>query len=252
VNALPAVPTTPVAARRRGARRLAIVATAIVAVSLLRPWGDGSTPARNAVEPDATSVAVRPPAGNPARYGGQEAPRSATPAPSLATDEIACTPAGWRLVSLDHLGPWTVRSWTPATAVLAAGPLDPAILPITLASPGVLAIGACSPAVFDAVGRLVSGGPARIVRAWRIERGRATVVVLDTRRDEASPGIATLYRPGGTAATDPWPMGEFVIEVAATGATEVPDSRPTLDTPPSPDRGTPRDWFIGLTVRGSG
>ncbi len=135
--------------------------------------------------------------------------------------------ADWELVSLDHLGTWTVRSWIPANAVRAEGPLDPSIRPVTMESPEVLAIGACSPATSDDAGRDLPGGPAHLVRAWRIEAGRATPVSLSVHRDEPLPGVATLYnltdaRPRPATDVAAWPAGEFVVEVAPVG---LPDGR---------------------------
>jgi hypothetical protein len=238
VHAFPAVPTERVTRRRPGARRAAIVATAIVAVSVLRPWGDdgardGAVTARNLGPPPAVAEAAAIP--------------SPSPEPSIASDQITCTPDGWQLVSLDHLGTWTVRSWIPAEPVRASGPLDPAIPAITLESPKVLAIGACAPATVDGAGQAVPGGPGHLVRAWRIDRGRAAPVALDTRRQETTPGVATLYRPRGvqwgpTSTSVPWSAGHFVLEVAPPG---------TLDGA-GPDRPPNPTWFVGILVRGPG
>ena len=119
MNAPTAVPTTRVARRQRGPRRAAIAATVIIAVSVLRPWDIAGAPGIPGADPAVDKA------------GGQvvAASRSPTPTASLAPDEIACSPEGWHVVSLDHLGDWIVRSWIPARAVHAAGPLDPAIQP---------------------------------------------------------------------------------------------------------------------------
>ena len=246
VNAPPDVATHPVARRRPAARRAMIVAGIVVLVSIIRPWGDGSGPATGppaAREPERDAPAVA-------------APATPSPAPSLASDQIACSAADWQLVSLDHLGKWTVRSWLPTAAVRAVGPLDATIRPVTLESPEVLAIGACSPATVDGAGRTNLGGPTQVIRAWRVSAGRATPLALATHRDEVLPGVATLYRPEATIAArdagDGWPAGDFVLEVVpvgqADGRADPGSGQDGLDGEPAPAPG----WFVGLVVRGHG
>lgn len=235
------VATTPVARRRPAARQIAIAAAVVIGVSILRPWGDSLPPANGS------------PTGRAFPSGVAEVAEAATAsaAPSLASDEIACLAPNWELVSLDRLGRWAVRSWVPATAVRAEGPLDPSIRSVTMESPEVLAIGACSPAAADGAGGDRPGLPARIVRAWRIAAGRATPVSLSMRRDELTPGVATLYtlegaRPGPAG----WPAGEFVVEVASVELPGGPAHGPLAG--PVDERAAPAGWFVGLVVRGPG
>jgi hypothetical protein len=208
---------------------------AIVGVSVLRPWGDAGVPQ----EAVTRGKAALPPAAAEAAAVGR-----ASPAPSLAPDQIACSPAGWQLVSLDHLGTWTVRSWVPAGVVQATGPLDAGIRTVTLESPEVLAIGACAPETVDGAAGTLPGRPGRIVGAWRIRGGRATPVALDAGREETAPGVATLYRPhrgpGAEAARlMAWPAGRFVLEVEAPAATD-PGQKPRPGLA----------WFVAIVVRG--
>jgi hypothetical protein len=130
--------------------------------------------------------------------------------------------------------------------VLADGPLDPRVQRLTLESPEVLAIGACSPSSVDGSGATVSGGPARFVRAWRIDGGRAAPVELRVRRAERLPSVATLYRPSAadaaaTAASPAhWPAGVYVLELAlASGVARVAGGP-----------GSAAGWFVSLVVRG--
>lgn len=243
VNTPLPVATTPVARRRPAALRVAIAAAIVIGASILRPWGDAA--------PSSSSPAAGG-ASLPAEAAVAQA-AAASPAPSLASDQIACSAADWELVSLDHLGTWTVRSWIPANAVRAEGPLDPSIRPVTMESPEVLAIGACSPATSDDAGRDLPGGPAHLVRAWRIKAGQATPVSLSVHRDEPLPGVATLYiltdaRPRPATGVAAWPAGEFVVEVAPDGPAAVPGS----EAGPDRDTGAPSGWFVGLVVRGPG
>ena len=187
VNPSPAVPTAPVAPRRSGSRRVAIVAAVVVAVTVIRPWGDGASPAPPSPRTPAAVLAASSATGLP--------DLEPSPAPSLLPDQIACNPGGWTVVSLDRMGSWTVRSWVPAHAVLADGPLDPRVRRLTLESPEVLAIGACAPSTVDGAGATVPGGPVRFVGAWRLDTGQATRVDLGVHRVERLPSVATLYRP---------------------------------------------------------
>ncbi len=238
VNAPPPVPTAPVASRRPWPRRVAIALLAVVAVTLVRPWGGATAPPPVSQRPsDAAELALLP---------------TPTPgaAPSLLPDEIACPPVGWQLVSLDRLGTWTVRSWVPADIVAATGPLDPRIRRMTLESPDVLAIGACAPPVVADDGRLLQGGPARLLRVWRLDRGGPTPVPLDVRRPEQTPSVATLYLPATAnlpgAGPDRWPPGSYVVELGAA------DSDETGPGGPSGESGAlPGGWYVAFVVRGA-
>jgi hypothetical protein len=217
----------------------------VVAVTVLRPWGDATTP------PPPPAPHVPDPAAEAATPGPDP-----SPAPSLLPDQIACSPAGWTVVSLDRLGPWTVRSWVPAQAVLADGPLDPRVRRFTLESPEVLAIGACAPPIVDQAGDTVPGGPARFVRAWRIDGGRATPVDLGVRRAEHLPSVATLYRPSDAVATASsaahWPGGVYVLQLAPTQRVDRAAGRMGPAAWIDPEQGPLEGWFVSLVVRGSG
>ncbi len=255
VNALPPVPTTPVAGttarspsprHRRGGDR-----------GRLPPSALGRRRDAGADRGRAGRHARRRPGARPARGtrpGGREAQPAVIPAPSLATDEIACAPVGLaarlprspRLLDRPQLDPG--RRGPRGRSARPGHPPDQ-----RSRRPGSSRSAPARRPLFDAHGRLVSGGPARIVRAWRIERGRATVVVLDARRDETSPGVATLYRPGATAATDPWPTGAVRDRGGGDGRcrTRPTRARRPARTPAQPGGAAP-DWFIGLAVGGAG
>jgi hypothetical protein len=235
----PSVATTPLVRRRRAVGPVVIAAAVVIGVSILRPWGD-APPA----PPRPTNV--------PPTFAAAPVAELATPlpAPSLAPDQIACSSAAWQLVSLDHLGSWTVRSWIPARAVQADGPLDPGIRLVTMDSPKVVAIGACSPATTSDGGGNLPGGPVQLVRAWHIDAGRARPVSLAIHREERLQGVATLYTLGGTVRgtggdAAAWPAGEFVVEIAPVGL--VGGAPSPVDATPSPGRAAPA-WFIGLIV----
>jgi len=211
----------------------------MIGLSILRPWDDARpAPPRPTNAPLMSTAA-------PVADGA-----TPLPAPSLAADQIACSSAAWQLVSLDHLGDWTVRSWIPADAVHADGPLDPGIRLVTMDSPKVLAIGACSPTTTGDGGDDLPGGPVHLVRAWHIDAGRARPVPLAVHREERLQGVATLYSLSGTLRGtggdgSAWPAGEFVVEVAPAGHVGAASS--PVDATASPDRPVSA-WFIGLTV----
>jgi len=239
VHAPPAVPTERVGGSRPGVRRAAVLVTVLVCITILRPWGDSSgraAPDGTTADPAALDASTRPAAVAPAEA-------TARPEPSLAADQVACGDTSWQLVSLDRLATWTVRTWVPAAAVMATGPLDPDIRMTRLDSPEVLALGACGPADPDMDGdHAGSGGPTQAVAAWRIADGRATPVTLVPGRVETTPGVATLYRPAAAAAgsgpEQAWPAGTYVLQVIRVG-----DAGATA---------RPASWFLGLDVRSRG
>ncbi len=150
----------------------------------------------------------------------------------------------------------------PASAVRAAGPLDPSIRTITIDSPDILALGACSPPIVDATGSAVPGGPALVVRAWRIEaeRRKAGRAHGPSRGEDAGRGDALpaergrgARRRAGRAASAraSWPAGRFVLEVAPAGGGREPGSMsagPRVDPEAQPGHA----WYMGLVVRGPG
>jgi hypothetical protein len=152
------------------------------------------------------------------------------------------------------MGSWTVRSWVPAQAVLADGPLDPRVQRLTLESPEVLAIGACSPSTVDGSGATVPGGPARFVRAWRIDTGRAMPVGLRVRRPERLPSVATLYRPDDAVATAAspahWPRGVYVLQLALGAEATRAGGRAGSAAGVVPGAASTAGWFVSLVVRG--
>ncbi len=229
-----AVPTARVTARRPGPARAAVAVAIFVGLTALRPWSAVVGPASPSPAP-VPPVVQRHVAG--AGAGLVTPPPDPSPEPSLLPDQIACNPGGWTIVSLDRMGPWTVRSWVPATPVLAAGPLDPRIRRLTLESPGVLAIGACSPSGGEGLAAGDGVGAARFVGAWRIAAGRSTPVGLAAPGQQRA-GIATLYRPTDANA-DPapprWPAGVYVVEIEAAQAAVGTDGQ---------------RWFLALVVRG--
>ncbi len=234
--------------------RAAVLIVLLVGVSVLRPWGDGqpastagpagSPPGQALVSPDGSTAGLR--AGDP----DTDPAAAPTPARTPGPTEIACPVAVSRLVTLDRLGKWTVRTWMPAAPAEATGPLDPAIPAIALDSQGVLGIGFClvegGTSAID--GRVLSADPGRrigLVRAWVVEGGAARPLALAPIPPASDvPGFALLYRPDdGLAQASPWAAGRYVLSVGPVG----PDGAATA-RPVPPDTADARTWFIGVTI----
>jgi hypothetical protein len=208
--------TTRVAGSRSGLRVAVGVAAALILLAALKPWA----PAAGAQ--DGRSLAAATPgtaAGSPApppTTASASPPAANDPEPSPAPGEMTCQVEDWQIASLDRLADWTVRTWTPAGAAAASGPLDPAIPVVRLDSPRVLGLGVCVP---DAVAAQ-SRSDGVVTSIWRIAGHRATDVAFEplvaAPARAPRPGITLLYRP----ARDPsaWAPGRYVVALEAFGA----------------------------------
>jgi hypothetical protein len=234
--------------------RAAVLIVLLVGVSVLRPWGDGqpasaagpagSVPGRSPVSADGSAAGL--PAGDPDTVPSAAPTPARTPGPT----EIACPVAVSRLVTLDRLGQWTVRTWMPAAPAEATGPLDPAIPTIALDSQDVLGIGFClvegGTSAVD--GPVLSADPARrvgLVRAWVVQGAAASPLALVPIRPASDmPGFALLYRPDdGLARASPWAAGRYVLSIGSVGLDGSATARPV-----PPDAADPRTRFIGVTI----
>lgn len=240
MNTRPApVSTTPVLRSRPRLDRAIGAVLVLIAITLARPWGDGpaSPHARGGEVPGSS------PAAGAVTVTGAPAPVSASrPERSPGPGEIACSAPAWEIVSIDRLGDWTARAWTPATPLLAPGPLDPSIGEVRLSSSALLAVGACAPAT-GSDGRAQVPVPAAVIAAWRLDGPDARAIDLElVGRPDPAAGIAPLYRPAGPpGAHRAWPSGRFVLELAPVAGSGTGDAAHR-----GPDR--PAGWFIGLAV----
>jgi hypothetical protein len=255
----PSGPSPPLArvstpAPALSAQLLLAAGVLFLVLAVVKPWGAGTPAATRPGAgplPDGAAVAggmggtaggtggtAGGTAGGTGGTAGAVAAAVSTPeAPSPGPGEIACSPGGWEIVSLDRLADWTVRTWIPATPIIAISPLDPAIEVIPLDSPTILSVGVCGPPAPSA------GTTAmRIVSAWALAGQRATPISIETRQETGlDPRIARLYAPLTVGHDASWPGGRYVLEVAALAS---PGGGPL--TGPSGAR-----WFIGVSVRGS-
>jgi hypothetical protein len=220
--------TVRVARSRPGLHRALPVAAGLVALAILKPWGAADS-ARTSAPVPRTVDAIVATASQSATI--QAAPRTE---PSAGPGQIACSVATWRIVTLDRLANWTVRTWWPATPIVARGPLDPSIPQLALDSRDVLGIGACAN-LGDTTGVSGEGVGVRLVHAWRVEARLARPFPIETTGRLTGPlpdpALAFLYRPasdGGRAGS--WPAGRYVLELApiepatesGSGATDGP------------------------------
>jgi hypothetical protein len=234
-------PVSRVAGPPIGARRLLVLAAAFLALALIKPWGFPAASPSATVGTHADGAAASASGGPPEAIAPWP---TELPEPSPGADGIACSPAGWEIVSLDRLGGWTVRTWTPAVPVAASGPLDTAIPIVSLDSPSTLSVGVCGPATTTGT---AAGSSMLVTAAWRIAGARAIPLRVATREAAALDGrLARLYRPTEAGDGGAWPAGRFVLELSPL---DVPGVVPPV---PGPSTGTATHWFVGVTVRAIG
>jgi hypothetical protein len=215
--------TVPVAHGRSWPARAAVLGAILVAVSVVRPWGDASVTGR-----DGRDAVVVGAGGSERRDAERPEP---TPAPSprrtLGPDEIECPAAGSQLVSLDRLGTWTVRTWVDAQPAAAFGPDDPTIRTVVLASPAVLGIGVCMRVGPGTPGKdpaaPAPGLDASLTAAWSVVRRDVRPLMVEPiSASVGAADMAVLYRPvidgsgapGGVSGPRAWPPGRYVLRIA--------------------------------------
>jgi hypothetical protein len=192
---------------RRQATWIVVVAALVVAIALLKPWGNPqSTPGSEAPFPQAQATPEVTPEGSPAENAEVAA--------------FCLDPAGWRIYSTQRWGGRDVRSWTALTPVAGPrSPLDPAIPVTPIVSSIVRTLGYCAPVAGP--DRPPAWAAVSIFRLIRARTGRVDSV------DDLHP---TLLRPvdvgsalGGEYAppagrargerSDGWPAGSYVFHV---------------------------------------
>lgn len=205
-------------------RRRALVTTAVIVAALLiglvKPWDLVTGPpavstASGAGGPAAGTGAVS--AGTPGVKGSTARPTDG-PGPDDGIARLATTcgsPSGWRIATIQA---WTgraapIRSWIAIDPVGVAGPLDPRIPFVPVATDVVTAIGYCAPP--DEGLRPPTTARAEL---WAIAAGIAvplTPLVLEPDEPDALGG---LWRPAPEVAIEirgraAWPVGRYVIRV---------------------------------------
>jgi hypothetical protein len=178
--------------------RVVGAAVALLAVAVLKPWG--ATPVASPKQPSSTPAPV---------IVAVDSATSA-PGPTAGPGDIVCGTSGWRVVSINRLADWTVRTWMPAVPVPAAGPADPTIPTIEL-DPGAIAVGICGPGDTQAG----VGSSRLVIGAWRGDGLALQALAVSTGQAGSLPAeVARLYAPAPGSSGAGWPAGRFVLELA--------------------------------------
>lgn len=228
-----AAPATVRVARSRPGVRAGVASTVLLLMlAVLKPWAPAVGATASTAGDVPPSFVALVPGGTSGTAVASTPLASAAADPSPGPGEMTCQVEDWQIVSLDRLADWIVRTWTPASAAPATGPLDPAIPTVRLDSPRVLGLGVCAPG--SALGPNPAGVGA-IGAIWRIASNRAVNVtfaplVADPTRPPR-PGVTSLYR----SVHDPagWAPGRYVI---------------ALDVPALADGGVRGRQFLAVVV----
>lgn len=241
--------TTPVVAPAGGPRRASILAASVVvalALAVLKPWslvqtGPGTGAGGSAIPLRATPTA---------------SPGSASASPSAPPGDpnaMACLAGETeQVLTVERSADREVRSWIAVPGLAATGPLDPRLVPLTIFSSHVVAVGVCA-------ARTAAGVPPTPGAAGPGAGSGATIVDVQSITVVAGVAVAADLGPpqllaGALNSTDPAPLyGPPPAGVAAaTGSDAVATARATSETPraagatesPSP---SPRDatWRAG-------
>ena len=208
-----------------GVPRRVFVGTALVvgliAVALIKPWGDPS--ARVPPPPPPPQVAIHAaPSATPAVR--------ATAAPS-ADPELSAEAAGalciavptWRLITIENSELGDTRTMYAIPAVTAAGPEDAAIPKTDITAKQLIAMGVCRPLSAESLG---DGSPAPVVDAhiWALgsdgQPVQETTSVLNANLFSfgeayyAPASRAPGSQPGsGTQSAPTWMAGRYAVEI---------------------------------------
>ena len=228
-----------------GVPRRVFVGTALVvgliAVALIKPWGDPSArvpppppPPQVAIHatPSATPVVHAAPSAPPAVHAAPSAPPAvrATAAPS-ADPELSAEAAGalciavptWRLITIENSELGDTRTMYAIPAVTAAGPEDAAIPKTDITAKQLIAMGVCRPLSAESLG---DGSPAPVVDAhiWAFgsdgQPVQETTSVLNANLFSfgeayyAPASRAPGSQPGsGTQSAPTWMAGRYAVEI---------------------------------------
>jgi hypothetical protein len=190
------------------------VLVGIIALLIVRPWGDGTdTPEA----PPAASRSTVASGSGPAPTGPQSG--SGPVGDPYAELRVTCgSPSGWRAATLQA---WAgrarlIRSWIAIEPTEATGPLDPVIPFAPVATDVVTALGFCSP--LDEVQRPPESTVAAL---WAIRGDRALPLTARLVEPSSPNALGALWGPAPEVGdrAGAWPPGRYVIELSTpTGA----------------------------------
>jgi hypothetical protein len=214
-------PTTRLAARDPGPRRILIVVLAGIAIAVAKPWVWGQP------TPEPAGVAIVQPASN--------APTATPPPDPRRALGVHCPqPSGWRVYAHELWSEGRVRSWktlTPATT--ATGPLDPS-LPVVPVSASVTALGYCAP--WTGAERAPADATLSLFLVTQTRSTTEPVAMsmfVRTVAPDTETTLGGLYAPvgalgsfegpasrGGSSSAEPtraWPPGRYVFALRSPG-----------------------------------
>jgi hypothetical protein len=188
---------------RRDVARLAVLTVVLVIVAIVKPWGAGppSLSSGNGAAAQSTS---------------SPQPSPVPPDPSPGPDQITCL-YGLEVVSLVHVGTFSVREWLPIPRTDATGPNDPHLAFARLEGGTVRALGVC-----DEEDQAADASAARhpvVAGAWRLSADVSEPVMpLDLVELKAAVGgppelFPHIYQPIERQSTRAWRQGRYAIEV---------------------------------------
>jgi hypothetical protein len=193
---------------------VAVVLVGVIAVMLVKPWGEPVAPATAVATPEGRAAAVLPPRPVP------------TPAREISGVERLCyEPSSWWLAAIVRWPGQTVQTRELLPAARAQSPLDPAIPFEAIHSSRVQAIGYCAP-----VAGTERPPNDATVAVWRLDQRGAVQIQPPTVPEMGGSILGRLWSPPpGPVATLPpadprntadatWPTGRYVITIQAGGA----------------------------------
>jgi hypothetical protein len=221
--ALVIVGGSPGGGARRDVGRLVVLIVVLLVVAIVKPWG---------AEPPGLSGRN----GSTAQSASSPRPPSVLSDPSLGPDQISCL-YGLEVVSLVHLGTFSVREWLPIPRTDATGPDDPDLAFALLEGGTVRALGVC-----NEKGQAADASAARhpvVASAWRLSANPSAAAkplnLIELKLDVgAPPGLLPhIYQPIERQRTRTWRQGRYALEVVVG------------------DEARPETIWIGLDVRDS-
>jgi hypothetical protein len=208
---------------RRDVGRLVVLIFVLLIVAIVKPWG---------AEPPGLSGGD----GSTAQTASSPGPSPVLPDPSLGPDQITCL-YGLEVVSLVHLGTFSVREWLPVPRTDATGPNDPDLAFARLEGGTVRALGVC-----NEEGQGADASAARhpvVASAWRLSANPSAPArplnLIELKPDVGAPSglLPHIYKPIERQWTRTWQQGRYAIEVVVG------------------DDAGPETIWIGLDVRDS-
>jgi hypothetical protein len=204
---LVSVGASPGDGARRDVGRLVVLIVVLLIVAIVKPWGaePPGLSGRNGSTAQSASSAPPSPGSSPV-----------LPGPSLGPDQISCL-YGLEVVSLVHLGTFSVREWLPMKRTDATGPNDPDLAFARLEGGTVRALGVC-----NEEGQAADASAARypvVASAWRLGANPSTPArplnLIELKPDVgAPPGLLPhIYQPIERQWTRTWRPGRYAIEV---------------------------------------